>query len=159
MCCTINTSKGQRLWFFCGLRAKSAVSLAGACNNDNGCDTGQVCENGSCSRTIGTCTKSADCGSTEVCQDGSCVPNVTPKACKQDADCTNGQTCQSGTCEDKSAAILWIQTAVVESSACWADACREPWRDAPKTMAARVTSSASQALASQALLQVAAQEY
>ena len=94
--------------------SKCIPSCSGLCNGESngcggscGCQTGKVCNQGSCVNV--KCTLSSDCLPGQLCQSGNCTCDTSKCSAEQSCQsgictcdtskCPSGQTCQSGTCK------------------------------------------------------------
>lgn len=73
-----------------------------ACNNDNACGRGKICEGGFCqdAECVGTGTNG--CPDGERCEASRCVPYTS---CEDDGDCPSQQQCERNICEDRSTCV------------------------------------------------------
>jgi len=96
----------------------SAASSEAACTDDNDCQVGEACEDGTCivhecddqtdsEHPVGNeCGVDADCAAGQECEHGFCVSDTDTgedehpvgNECGVDADCAAGQECEHGLC-------------------------------------------------------------
>jgi hypothetical protein len=72
------------------------------CTNDNGCESGEICDDGLCSSG---CRHHGHCADDERCERSQCVPLCPPgeicdDRCSVDGDCADEQHCLNGLCVD-----------------------------------------------------------
>lgn len=88
------------------------VPQYGYCNNQNDCQSYELCINGKCEDRCTTIR----CSSGYQCVKGSCVPN--PAQCRYSYECPNGYVCNNGKCVDKCAGVVCIATHSCKDGEC-----------------------------------------
>ncbi len=71
---------------------ESRVCQVVPCEDDGGCDVGQICEGGVCAEG---CREDAGCGEGEICEEAACVPG-----CREDGECGEGEICEGEVCAE-----------------------------------------------------------
>lgn len=106
----------------------SYTTVSGACDDSDGCTTGDSCNNGLCIGTPMVCNTppAADCASpterraynaTGTCSQGQCSYTANTQACNDNNACTTGDRCESGAC------VTSGSLACSDGNACTTDSC------------------------------------